>query len=291
MGDVAVKIYGLRKNFGKVQALRGIDLEIKTGQIYGFLGPNGAGKTTLIRSLIGATKISGGEISVLGLDPQKEKKKLRKQIGYMPQIPALYEDISLRDNIIFFGGAHGSAKLKKNMRGVINFVDLKERMNDPIYTFSGGMKQRASLACALVNVPRILFLDEPTSGIDPQLRETFWKHFRVMADKGITIFVSTHQMDEAMYCDKLAILHEGILLADDTPRNLLWKKEAKVRVWKNDRYVENVLENYPEKIPIALRRFGLDKSITRIEIEETSLETVILQLIEEKVEGRERSIS
>lgn len=286
MGKFAVEVHNLRKNFGKVQALNGINLKIEAGQIYGFLGPNGAGKTTLIRTLIGATKISGGEVSVLGFDPQKQKKELRKLIGYMPQTPALYEDISPRDNIKFFGGANISGDINKNVDQVIDFVDLRSRMKDHVYTFSGGMKQRTSLACAMVNEPKILFLDEPTSGIDPQLREVFWKHFRTLAEKGVTIFVSTHQMDEAMYCDKLAVLHQGILLADDSPRNLLWKKEARVRIWQNDRYYQVVFENYPEKLPAVLKKLGLDKRITRIEIDETSLETVVLNLIEEKIEGR-----
>jgi ABC-2 type transport system ATP-binding protein len=290
MGDSAVNIRGLIKNFGKVQALRGIDLEIETGQIYGFLGPNGAGKTTLIRSMIGATKASGGEISVLGIDPQKNKIELRKLIGYMPQTPALYEDLSPEDNIKFFGRANGAENINRKVNEVLEFVDLIDRRKDPVHNLSGGMKQRTSLACALVNEPQILFLDEPTSGIDPQLRDTFWKHFRVLADRGITIFVSTHQMDEAMYCDRLAILHKGILLADDTPKNLLWKKEARIRVWQNDKYEELVFENYPEKLPNALRKHGLDDSITRIEVEETSLETVILQLIEEKTEGKEGGV-
>ena len=286
MGKFAVEVHNLRKNFGKVQALNGINLKIETGQIYGFLGPNGAGKTTLIRTLIGATKISGGEVSVLGFDPQKQKKELRKLIGYMPQTPALYEDISPRDNIKFFGGANISGDINKNVDQVIDFVDLRSRMKDHVYTFSRGMKQRTSLACAMVNEPKILFLDEPTSGIDPQLREVFWKHFRTLAEKGVTIFVSTHQMDEAMYCDKLAVLHQGILLADDSPRNLLWKKEARVRIWQNDKYYQVVFENYPEKLPAVLKKLGLDKRITRIEIDETSLETVVLNLIEEKIEGR-----
>lgn len=286
MGEFAVGIEGLSKNFGNVQALKGIDLEIEAGQIYGFLGPNGAGKTTLIRSLIGATKASDGKISVLGFNPQNQKKELRKLIGYMPQSPALYEDLSIRNNVKFFGGASGSSNLNKKTERVIKFVDLSDRIDDPVHNLSGGMKQRTSLACALVNKPKILFLDEPTSGIDPQLRKTFWKHFRILADRGVTIFVSTHQMDEAMYCDRLAILHKGILIADDSPKSLLWKKEAKIRVWKNDKYAELKFENYPVKLPKVLRRFGLDESITRIEVEETSLETVILKLIEDKDEDR-----
>lgn len=283
MAENAIEIAGLKKDFGEVEALKGINLSIEAGQIYGFLGPNGAGKTTLIRTLIGATKATAGKVSVLGFDPQKEKKALRRLIGYMPQSPALYEDMSPMENVQFFGGAHGQKEIKKRVEKVLKFVDLKEREKDLVHTFSGGMKQRTSLACALVNQPRMLFLDEPTSGVDPELRESFWKNFREWADKGVTILISTHQLDESMYCDKLAILHNGTILANDSPKNLLWKKEAEIKIWKKERAFKKTIENYPERLPILLQKLGLNKSISRIEINETSLETVILDLINEKV--------
>lgn len=214
---VAVEVRGLRKDFGEVQALKGVDLSIERGQIFGLLGPNGAGKTTLIRLLTGSIKPTDGRISLLGLDPIKQKAQVRRQIGYMPQNPALYDDLSPRENIRFFGKANHSENLGLGVEKVIEFVGLSERANDAVYTLSGGMKQRVSLACALVNEPQVLLLDEPTSGIDPKLREAFWKHFYELAGRGVTVLVSTHQMDEAMYCDRLAILNKGTLLADDPP--------------------------------------------------------------------------
>ncbi len=278
----SIRIQNLSKNFDEVEALKGISLSVDSGQIFGLLGPNGAGKTTLIRLLIGATKPSKGEISVLDLDPIKQKAALRQKIGYMPQTPALYEDLSAKDNVRFFGRAHQSNDLSKHVERVLDFVGLHQRADDPIYQFSGGMKQRVSLACALVHQPQMLFLDEPTSGIDPQLRAAFWRHFRELTANGVTIIVSTHQMDEALYCDKLAILHRGTLLAADTPQKLRWNNQAKIKIWHGSEVSERTVVNYPEALPELLQQEGLDSQIRRIEIEEDSLEAVILRMINEQ---------
>jgi ABC-2 type transport system ATP-binding protein len=275
----SIHIQNLHKYFGKVQALKDVNLTVDSGQIYGLLGPNGAGKTTLIRLLIGATKPTSGDLSVLSLNPGKQKRALRQKIGYMPQSPALYEDLSPADNIRFFGRAHQTGKLSKRVDEVLEFVGLSQRAHDPVYKFSGGMKQRVSLACALVHQPQMLFLDEPTSGIDPKLREAFWEHFRGLTATGVTIIVSTHQMDEALYCDKLAILHEGRLLADDTPSKLLWNSRAKIKIWRGPSVSEQVVTNYPQALPGLLQNDGLDPAINRIEIEEDRLEAIVLRMI------------
>ncbi len=280
---LSIQIRNLHKYFGKVQALKGVNLAVDGGQIFGLLGPNGAGKTTLIRLLIGATKPTSGDLSVLSLNPGRQKRALRQKIGYMPQSPALYEDLSPTDNIRFFGRAHQTGKLSKRVDEVLEFVGLSQRAHDPVYKFSGGMKQRVSLACALVHQPQMLFLDEPTSGIDPKLREAFWKHFRELTAKGVTIIVSTHQMDEALYCDKLAILHEGVLLADDTPRKLLWNSQAKIKIWRGPQASEQMVTNYPEALPALLQKDGLDPAINRIEVEEDRLETIVLRMINEQI--------
>lgn len=278
----SITAQNLKKQFGKIKALKNINLTIASGQIYGLLGPNGAGKTTLIRLLIGATKPTSGKLSVLGYDPVKQKKLVRSQIGYMPQTPALYEDLTARENISFFGYPHLNKNFSNRIEEVISFVELNKRANDQVYKFSGGMKQRVSLACALVHQPKILFLDEPTTGIDPQLRETFWQHFRDLASQGVTILVSTHQMSEAMYCDRLAILHEGTLLADEPPHQLLWNKKARIKILRDNQSQEELVNNYPQSLPILLQQFGLDTIITRIEIEEETLETVILSMMEDQ---------
>ncbi len=277
----SIVIQDLEKSFGKQKALQNVNLAIEQGRIYGLLGPNGAGKTTLIRCLIGATKPTGGKISVLGFNPTSQKQKVRSLIGYMPQFPALYEDLSAFENIRFFAYPHQTGNFSQRIKEVIEFVGLTKRAHDQVFTFSGGMKQRVSLACALVHQPKILFLDEPTTGIDPKLREMFWQHFRDLTNQGTTILVSTHQMGEAMYCDRLAILHEGVLLANEPPRQLLWKQEAKIRLRKGELAAEKVVTNYPVQLPKILHKYGLDPSINRIEIEEETLEKVVLGMIEE----------
>jgi len=285
MTEIAIRADKVSKNFGPVQALRSVSLEIGAGKIFGLLGPNGAGKTTFIRLLTGSTKRREGRLSLLGLDPQSDKRALRRRIGYMPQSPALYEDLSPVENIRFFGRAHAIDGLSQRAAEVIDFVGLSDRARDPIYKFSGGMKQRISLACALVHQPDILLLDEPTTGIDPKLRETFWRHFRELAASGVTLVISTHQMDEALYCDRLAILHQGLLLADDSPRALMDTGQTKLKIWQGDQVNEHQMSNYPEQIPVVLHELGLDPSVSRIELQEDTLESVVLRLIQERRES------
>ena len=275
----SIVIQNLDKFFGKQKALKNVNLSITKGQIYGLLGPNGAGKTTLIRCLIGATKPTKGNLSVLGFNPISQKSKVRSLIGYMPQSPALYEDLTAFENIRFFSFPNRKDNFAKRINEVIEFVGLTKRAHDQVYKFSGGMKQRVSLACALVHHPKILLLDEPTTGIDPKLRESFWHHFRDLTQQGVTILVSTHQMSEAMFCDRLAIMHEGVLLADEPPRQLLWKQKAKIKIRKDNQVGEKVVSHYPEQLPKLLQNFGLDATINRIEIEEETLEQVVLEMI------------
>jgi ABC-2 type transport system ATP-binding protein len=279
----SINVQKVSKNFGAVEALKDVSLSVERGQIYGLLGPNGAGKTTLIRLLIGSTTPTSGQSSVLGFDPTQQKRILRQQIGYMPQSPALYDDLSVWENIAFFGRAHRLDDFSNRIEEVINFVQLEERAHDPVYTLSGGMKQRVSLTCALVHEPKMLFLDEPTSGIDPELRMAFWEHFRQLASGGVTLLISTHQMDEALYCDRLAILHRGRLLADDAPHQLLWNNRARISIKRDDLIEQHEVINYPSRLPVLLREFGLDPSIDRIEIEEDTLEEIVLGMIRSNV--------
>jgi ABC-2 type transport system ATP-binding protein len=277
----SIQVQDLYKKFDQIQALDGVSLAVASRQIFGLLGPNGAGKTTLIRLLIGSTRPTSGQLSVLGLDPIRQKRALRALVGYMPQTPALYEDLSAWANVHFFGRAHLVPDLSRRVEEVIDFVGLSQRARDPVYKFSGGMRQRVSLACALVHQPRLLFLDEPTSGIDPQLRDTFWRHFRELTANGVTLVVSTHQMDEAMNCDRLAILHRGALLAEDVPRRLLWNGRATIRILRGEEVIELETSDYPQQLPGLLRRYGLDPAVTRIDIEEETLEARVLRLIQE----------
>lgn len=283
--DYVVKAQGVTKRFKKITALQGLNIRVEPGRVLGLLGPNGAGKTTLIRLLVGAIRPTEGEISVLGLHPLKQKNELRRQIGYMPQTPSLYDDLSPRENIRFFGIPSHRGDLKRRVEEVIEFVGLTDRAGYPVHTFSGGMKQRVSLGCALVNKPKVIFLDEPTSGIDPQLRELFWQHFRHLADEGATVLVSTHQMDDAMHCDELAIIHQGQILLNKSPQEILWENNTLVRIWRDGGLEEHHIKNYPDVLPSLLHSLGLDKNVSRIEIQEEGLEEVMLQLVKDQDEG------
>jgi ABC-2 type transport system ATP-binding protein len=273
--DPVIALRDVSKRYGHIDALKSVALEVPAGEIFGLLGPNGAGKTTLIRLLTGSTRPTGGNVQVLGGDP----KAARHSIGYMPQSPALYEDLSPRDNLRFFGRAHNIESLESRIDRLLDFSNLRSRENDSVYGFSGGMKQRVSLACALLHEPRVLLLDEPTAGVDPRLRAEFWKHFRDLAQAGTTLLISTHQMDEALMCDRLAILSEGRLVACDTPKNLLNRGRTRIHVWRGEEAITESVENYSELLPRLLHAFGLDPRVTRIEIERETLDEILLRWI------------
>ncbi len=207
----AVDAEDVVKQFGKQLALDGVTLRVHRGEVYGLLGPNGAGKTTLIRSLVGLVAPEAGTVSVLGQRmPQLE---VLARIGYMTQQAALYPDLSAEENVHFFGAIYGRVD---GVRDALELVDLWDRRKSVVSTLSGGMRTRCSLACALVHKPDLLLLDEPTVGVDPQLRVQLWDRFRKMAAGGTTIVVSSHVMDEAERCDRLGLIRFGKLLAEGT---------------------------------------------------------------------------
>jgi ABC-2 type transport system ATP-binding protein len=276
-----VAVDGLRKEYGRLVALDGIDLRVRESEIFGVLGPNGAGKSTLIKTLVGSTSPTSGTARVLDLNPRSQSRELRQRVGYMPQAPALYEDLSPRHNLEFFGRAHEVADLPRRIDETLDLVGLRARERDPVYGLSGGMKQRVSLACALVHRPPILFLDEPTAGVDPKLRESFWRHFRALAAEGVTLVLSTHQMDEAVLCDRLAVLRSGKVLVCETPRDLMRRGRTRVAVEHGDTVDEATLDAYSTELPLLLQRYGLDPAIRRIELERDTLDTIILSLIAE----------
>lgn len=278
----AVETVGIHKRYGAAVALNGVTLSVERGEVFGLLGANGAGKTTLLKVLTGSARATSGRARVLGLDPATAAGALRRHLGYMPQAAALYEDLSPRDNVRFFAAPHQVERLEARVDDVLEFTALRERERDPVYTFSGGMKQRVSLACALAHRPEVLFLDEPTAGVDPRLREAFWRHFRDLAASGVTIFLSTHLMDEALLCDRLAIMRDGALLACDTPRALLSRGAGQVSVWRGGSVRRVAVTRVAEELPLLLRADGLDPAVTRIEVEADNLETIVLRLIDEQ---------
>jgi ABC-2 type transport system ATP-binding protein len=217
----AVEVENVSKRFGAQAALDGVTLRIRRGEVYGILGPNGAGKTTLIRSLVGLIVPDGGTVTVLGR--RMPSLDILARVGYMTQQAALYPDLSAAENVRFFAeiyGAHGG------VREALEFVDLWDRRDSVVSNLSGGMRTRCSLACALVHKPDLLLLDEPTVGVDPQLRVQLWDRFQGMAREGASILVSSHVMDEAERCDRLGLIRFGRLLAEGTVAEL--KRKAGV---------------------------------------------------------------
>jgi ABC-2 type transport system ATP-binding protein len=281
----SIEVSGLTKRYGRVEALGGADLSVGRGEVFGLVGPNGAGKTTLIKGLVGALRPSSGTARVMELNPLEDRAELRQRIGYMPQGAALYEDLSARDNVGFFGAAHRTPDLKKKVDEVMHFTELSGRADDPVHTFSGGMKRRVSLACALVHRPEVIFLDEPTAAVDPQLRSRFWKTFRELARDGTTLFISTHLMDEAMLCDRIAILRSGMIIASDTPRSILENGRTRLTVEQDGTEEEQTIGGHPEDLAAALRPYGLQPGVTAIDVETDSLEAVVLSLIEKEEIG------
>lgn len=208
----AVDVQGVSKNFGDVRALDAVTLQVKQGEIYGLLGPNGSGKTTLIRMFVGLVAPNAGTVTVLG--KRMPNVALLSQVGYMTQAAALYPGLSVEENVRFFATINGA---EGGVKEALEFVKLYDRRRSVVSALSGGMRQRCSLACALVHKPQLLLLDEPTVGVDPQLRVELWNGFKQMADAGTTIIVSSHVMDEAERCQRLGLILFGKLLIEGSP--------------------------------------------------------------------------
>jgi ABC-2 type transport system ATP-binding protein len=219
--DFAVETTGLTKRFGKFTAVDDLDLKVRKGEVYGLLGPNGAGKTTTIRMLCGLLKPGSGDISLIG--KKIPNPEVAPYIGYMPQETALYLTLTVHQNIQFFGGIFGLSKSEIAQREseLLQFINLENWRNELVENLSGGMKHRVSLACAMVHGPRLMLLDEPTVGVDPELRASFWEYFERLKEGGVTILITTHYMDEASHCDRIGFMREGRLIAEGRPAEIL----------------------------------------------------------------------
>jgi ABC-2 type transport system ATP-binding protein len=231
--EQAVQVHELEKRFGSFTAVNRISFSVKPGEIFGFLGPNGAGKSTTIRMLCGILAPTSGQGHVGGYDILREQIHIRQNIGYMSQKFSLYNDLTVEENIHFFAGLYSvsGSKLAQRKEWVMHTADLREQQKLLTGTLSSGWKQRLALGCALLHEPKIVFLDEPTSGVDPLSRQRFWDLIKTLAKSGVTVFVTTHYMDEAENCDRMALIYRGNIIAMGTPAQL-----------KTDMMKETVLE-------------------------------------------------
>ena len=222
MNEFAVQVKNLEKVFGDFTAVNKISFKVRKGEIFGFLGPNGAGKSTTIRMLCGLLIPTSGTGSVAGFDIIKDGEKIKENIGYMSQKFSLYEDLTVEENIDFYSGIYKLPKSKKKDRKdwVLKMAGLEDHRKTRTSVLSGGWKQRLALGCAIIHEPPILFLDEPTSGVDPISRRQFWELIHGLSESGVTVFVTTHYMDEAEYCDRIALIYRGDLIALGTSGSL-----------------------------------------------------------------------
>jgi ABC-2 type transport system ATP-binding protein len=258
----AVVVRDLERRFGSFVAVNRVSFEVGRGEIFGFLGPNGAGKSTTIRMLSGILAPTGGSGSVAGYDIRTQPEEIKQHIGYMSQKFSLYEDLTVEENIDFYSGIYRIAPGKKRERKewVIHMAELEEHRHSRTGDLSGGWKQRLALGCAILHEPPILFLDEPTSGVDPISRRKFWDLIYEMAGAGVTVFVTTHYMDEAEYCDRIALIYRGKLIAMGTPEALkdeLMKDEVLEVLCDRPQDAMAEIEKLPEVKEVALFGKGL----------------------------------
>ena len=227
--EAIIKVNNLYKRFGSFEANKDLNFNVYKGEIFGFLGANGAGKTTAMKILCGLSKPSSGQVKIANYDIYTQTNEIKKRIGYMSQKFSLYEDLTIRENIRLYGGIYGLSKIEIENRStnLIKKLGLFEAKNKLIKDIPLGWKQKLAFSIAILHDPEIVFLDEPTGGVDPITRRQFWKLIYEAADRGVTIFVTTHYMDEAEYCDRLSIMVDGEIVAMDSPLNLIQDNKAK----------------------------------------------------------------
>jgi lipooligosaccharide transport system ATP-binding protein len=224
MGDGLVQARGLRKSFGGFEAVRGVDVDVARGEVFGFLGPNGAGKSSTMRMIACVSPRSDGTLSVLGMDPDVDGPRIRARIGVVPQLDNLDTELTVRENLQIYGRYFGlsRARVREKATELMEFAQLTDRADTPVEPLSGGMKRRLTIARSLVNDPELLLLDEPTTGLDPQARHLLWERLYRLKREGVTQIVTTHYMDEAeQLCDRLVVMDAGVIVAEGSPAELI----------------------------------------------------------------------
>lgn len=271
------------KSYNKnITAIDNLNLSISKGELHSLVGPNGSGKTTLIRLLIGSLKPTSGEVALFDQNPQQNRSAVRQKIGYMPQTSALYEELTARENLAFFGKLQHVSNLDEQIDEILDLLDLSDRADDQVHTFSGGMKTKVSLGCALIHNPPLLFLDEPTAAVDPILRDRIWKFLQDLTSKGTTIFLSTHSMDEALRADVITVLREGRIILQDTPANIMRKGSSTVSITLHDGNTIEKRTGAAQFLTDVLHPYGLSKDVASIEITQDTLEDVVISVIEKE---------
>lgn len=285
MSDNAIEVTNLTKRFGKFTAVDHINFVVKRGEIFGFLGANGAGKSTTIRMLIGLLQPTSGTATVGGFDIIKQTEQVKLNIGYMSQRFSLYDDLTVEQNIKFYGGVYGlkNSRLEQRMEWVLKMADLKGRENSLTKTLSGGWKQRLALGCAILHEPKIVFLDEPTGGVDPISRRNFWELINQLSSEGITVLVTTHFLDEAEYCNDIILINAGKLIASGSPGDLKTNhvKSPILEVSGVDQNIVEALETIREK-PWALETTVFGTSLHVMVNDEEEGARLITQAMAEK---------
>jgi len=251
----SIEVKDLTKKFGDFTAVNSINFSIKKGEIFGFLGPNGSGKTTTIRMLIGLMDVTSGSATVAGYDVKKQSEQIKRVIGYMSQKFSLYDDLTVSENIEFFAGVYQTKIESREQRKeeIIKLAELFGKEDTLTGELASAMKQHLALGCAMINDPQIIFLDEPTAGVDPVARRKFWNNIKMLSDKGVTVLVTTHYMDEAENCDRVALISDGVIVACDTPENL-----------KRDRMKGNLFEIETSNTMKALEILRIDPSLHEV---------------------------
>lgn len=306
--NVSIYVEKLTKKFGKFTAVDEVSFEVRRGEIFGFLGANGSGKSTTIRMLIGILEPTSGYALVGGYNIVKDAEMVKQSIGYMSQRFSLYEDLTVRENLDFYGGIYGvdEKELKNRISWALEVADLNGKEDIKASELPGGWKQRLALSCALLHKPKIVFLDEPTSGVDPISRRNFWNLIQAITEEGVTVFVTTHYLEEAEYCNNLAFIYNGMIIIQGAPaelkKNVIKRKVFEIEnndpvtlmsYFKAENFVQDVaifglkvhvIPNREEVDKIFLHKYLNSKGIEVIKIDEIipSLEDVFIELIKMK---------